>query len=152
MVMIDLDDFKGLNDTMGHQTGDKALVALAKILRVHTRQTDTVARLGGDEFVILMPNTKAIDCESLCHSLCQSISKNLTAEFSYSMSASIGFMTAEHWMDSADDILAIADHALYRAKSFGKNCVVRGYTAYFTIDKPDGPRTTQIGLPSSSQY
>jgi diguanylate cyclase (GGDEF)-like protein len=127
LALIDLDGFKGLNDSMGHKAGDAALVLLSSILHTQTRQTDTIARLGGDEFVILMPNTKAMDSDTLCHSLCLTISTKMTEKISYPITASIGVVTIEHWTEVSGDILAIADRALYRAKSSGKGCVVREY-------------------------
>ena len=126
LAMIDLDGFKGLNDSKGHKEGDSALILLADILRNQIRQTDTIARLGGDEFVVLMPNTQASDCHALCHLLCQTIRTTLTAHFSYPISASIGFTTVENQAEARIDILSVADKALYRAKAAGKGCVVRG--------------------------
>lgn len=125
LAVLDLDGFKGLNDTMGHKAGDKALVLLADILRNQIRQTDTIARLGGDEFVVLMPNTQASDCHALCHLLCQTIRTRLTGALSYPISASIGFTTVENPTEMPIDMLSVADKALYRAKSAGKGCVVR---------------------------
>jgi|GEM_PF-5276144 len=127
LAVLDLDGFKGLNDSMGHKTGDKALILLADILRNQIRQTDTIARLGGDEFVVLMPNTQASDCHALCHLLCHTIRTRITESFSYPLSASIGFTTVEHPAEASIDILSVADKALYRAKASGKGCVVRGY-------------------------
>jgi diguanylate cyclase (GGDEF)-like protein len=136
VALIDLDGFKGLNDSKGHKAGDDALVLLANILRSHTRQSDTIARLGGDEFVILMPNTKALDCDALCHSLCHIIGTSMTEKISYPVTASIGYTTIEHWTDTSDDILSIADRAMYQAKSIGKGCVVRGYALTQTPIRP----------------
>jgi diguanylate cyclase (GGDEF)-like protein len=127
LAMIDLDGFKSLNDTMGHQAGDKALTIVADILCNQMRKTDTTARLGGDEFVILMPNTQASDCHALCHVLCHTICTRLTEAFSYPLSASIGFTTIENSTEASTDILSVADKALRQAKALGKNCVVREY-------------------------
>lgn len=127
LALIDLDGFKGLNDSMGHKAGDKALILLATILRDETRQSDTIARLGGDEFVVLMPNTKASDCEILCQSLCHVIDKRMIEELSYSITASIGFTTIEQLTNCSNDILSTADKAMYKAKSTGKGRVVKGY-------------------------
>lgn len=126
LALIDLDGFKGLNDSMGHHAGDKALTLLADILREHTRQSDTISRIGGDEFVVLMPNTQAPDCDTLCQILCHKISKRMT-EHSFPITASIGYTTIEHWTKISKDILTIADKAMYEAKSNGKGRVVRGY-------------------------
>lgn len=127
LAMLDLDGFKGLNDSMGHKAGDEALILLANILRDQLRQTDVIARLGGDEFVVLMPNTKASDCHALCRLLCHTIRTRLTEVFSYPISASIGFVTSGSPVGNSVDILSCADSALYRAKALGKGCVVRGY-------------------------
>jgi len=132
LAVIDLDGFKGLNDTMGHKAGDKALLLLSSILRSQIRQTDTIARLGGDEFVVLMPNTQATDCYALCHLLCQTIRLRLTEEFSYPLSASVGFTTSENSTKISLDMLSVADKALYRAKALGKACVVKGYLEELT--------------------
>lgn len=127
VAVIDLDGFKGLNDSMGHQAGDEALNLLADILRNNTRQTDMLARPGGDEFVVVMPNTRAADCNALCHLFCQKIAMRMLDVFSYPITASIGFTTIENPNTTANDILAIADRAMYQAKLLGKNGVVRGY-------------------------
>jgi len=132
LALLDLDGFKGLNDTMGHKAGDQALIVLADILRSQTRQTDTIARLGGDEFVVLMPNTHASDCHTLCDLLCQTIRTRLTEVISYPLSASIGFTTNENSPGMSADILSTADKALYRAKALGKGCVARGYADELT--------------------
>lgn len=127
VALIDLDGFKGLNDLMGHKTGDEALILLADILRTQTRQSDTIARLGGDEFVILMPNTQAADCNTLCQALCHKIGVGMAERFSCPITASIGYTTVEHAAEVPHDVLMIADKAMYQAKSIGKGCVVRGY-------------------------
>jgi diguanylate cyclase (GGDEF)-like protein len=131
LVALDLDGFKGLNDSMGHKAGDKALTLFADILRNQIRQTDTIARVGGDEFVVLMPNTEASDCHVLCHLLCHTIRTRLTEAFSYPLSASIGFATSENANGISVDMLSVVDRALYRAKALGKGCVVRGYAEEF---------------------
>ena len=127
VVLLDLDGFKGLNDSKGHKAGDAALVLLADILRNHTRQTDTIARLGGDEFVILMPNMAAIDCNALCHLLCHTIGTKMNELISYPVTASIGFIAIENSNEVTSDILTVADRAMYQAKATGKGCVARGY-------------------------
>lgn len=129
LALIDLDGFKALNDSMGHQAGDMALTLLGEILRAHTRQSDTVARIGGDEFVILMPNTQATDCDTLCQLLCQKIRHSMD-EISFAITASIGYTTIERSSEISNDVLTIADRAMYEAKSNGKGRVVRGYAIH----------------------
>ncbi len=139
VALIDLDGFKGLNDSLGHDAGDKALILLADVLKAHTRQSDTIARIGGDEFVILMPNTQASDCDILCQLLCNKIS-NCMKDVSFSITASIGYTTIERSATLSKDILSIADKAMYEAKSNGKGQVVRGYSPtdnYLTEEYPE---------------
>lgn len=127
VALIDLDGFKKLNDSMGHEAGDKALTLMAQILRNQTRQSDTIARLGGDEFVIIMPNTHAADCEKLCQALCHQVDARMRDVLSFPITASIGYTTIDYSDDVSNDVLIIADKAMYQAKSLGKGCVVRGY-------------------------
>jgi diguanylate cyclase (GGDEF)-like protein len=127
LAVLDLDGFKGLNDSKGHKAGDEALILLSCVLRNLFRQTDTICRLGGDEFAVLMPNTEAADCHALCLLLCHTIQTRLTEAFSCQISASIGFTTSENPNKISVDMLTVADKALYQAKALGKNCVARGY-------------------------
>jgi diguanylate cyclase (GGDEF)-like protein len=126
LVLIDLDGFKGVNDTMGHQAGDKALILMADVLITHTRKSDMVFRIGGDEFVILMPNTEVDDCERICTGLCKLIADSMRNS-SYQITASIGYTTIDHPPALSVDVLTIADKAMYQAKAGGKSRVVRGY-------------------------
>jgi len=126
LVLIDLDGFKGVNDTMGHQAGDMALVLMAEILLSHTRKSDLVFRIGGDEFVVLMPNTEVDDCERICTGLCKLIADRMS-NASYAITASIGYTTIDRTPAPSVDVLTIADKAMYQAKTSGKSRVVRGY-------------------------
>lgn len=125
LVLIDLDGFKEVNDTKGHREGDNALILLANILRINTRNSDLVFRIGGDEFVILMPNTEVADCNKLCDNLCATIAHEMLRS-SFKITASIGYTTVENPPHISVDILTIADKAMYAAKTSGKSRVVRG--------------------------
>ena len=125
LVLIDLDGFKGVNDTMGHMEGDNALVLLADILRRNTRKSDMIFRIGGDEFVVLMPNTEVGDCKKLCDGFCKTIAEDMQ-NASYAITASIGYTTVEQEPQLSIDILTLADRAMYEAKAGGKSRVVRG--------------------------
>jgi diguanylate cyclase (GGDEF)-like protein len=107
LAALDLDGFKGLNDTKGHKAGDEALILLSGVLRNQLRQTDTICRVGGDEFVVLMPNTEASDCHALCQLLCQTIRLKLTEAFAYPLSVSIGFTTSANSTVNSIDLLSI---------------------------------------------
>jgi len=122
--MLDLDDFKQLNDRLGHAAGDRALVHVANILRTALRPQDTIARYGGEEFVVLLPETSpeaaraAINRarEALVAAPLESNGRKLDLAFSAGIAACIGDQTF-------DTLLARADSALYTAKRGGKNQV-----------------------------
>jgi len=123
LALIDLDNFKQLNDAKGHLGGDAALQVLATVLREQTRQSDTVGRLGGDEFAMLMPSMNAQDCEALCEKLVDDIAKRMS-QAGFAVTASIGYASFTQAPESGDHALQRADKALYKAKSKGKCCVV----------------------------
>ena len=126
LLFIDLDNFKRVNDSLGHQSGDALLVAAAKRLTACVRPSDTVARLGGDEFVILLDQlTSEATAEAIL--LAQKILKQFEHPFSlggkdYFVSVSVGIALADgaEKMPDGDTLLRDADVAMYRAKSGGK--------------------------------
>ena len=112
-AMIDVDDFKAINDTRGHAGGDEALIAIANVLRECTREIDTPARLGGDEFTLILPRTERDSA--------QAVMERVTARLrSYGLSASIGVAFTRAGSDS-DALMRDADDAVYAAKAAGKN-------------------------------
>ncbi|MFG2309877.1 aminotransferase class I/II-fold pyridoxal phosphate-dependent enzyme [Streptomyces sp. NPDC048566] len=121
LLFIDLDDFKVVNDTSGHSTGDQLLTAVAERLSATLRRSDTAARLGGDEFAVLMEGAKQpLDAELLAAQVIQALSRPFTLpEGSVSVSASVGVATARDSAD-AEELLGHADLALYAAKAAGK--------------------------------
>ncbi|MHA3976933.1 putative bifunctional diguanylate cyclase/phosphodiesterase [Halovulum sp. GXIMD14794] len=130
-LLIDLDRFKLVNDTLGHEAGDELLVHVASILQSHTREEDFVARMGGDEFAILTNLTRsAVDVSRMADGILEAA----TAPFrhrghSISFGASIGVALATTGMEEPERILANADMALYRAKAAG-----RARWSFFTED------------------
>ncbi|MEU4464770.1 EAL domain-containing protein [Streptomyces sp. NPDC024017] len=121
LLFVDLDDFKTVNDTLGHSVGDHLLRAVAERLAAVLRRTDTAARLGGDEFAVLMEDAKEpLDGELLAAQLIQTLSRPFQlAGASVRVSASVGIATARDSTD-AQELLALADVALYAAKAAGK--------------------------------
>lgn len=123
ICLIDLDNFKPINDQFGHQVGDKVLVMLAKILNEQLREHGTLARLGGDEFVLMLTNlSKLEEVETfmlrLQHALVQPL---LIEEHRITLSASIGISLYPQHDEELDGLLRHADHAMYLAKQYGKN-------------------------------
>ncbi|MFF8839367.1 aminotransferase class I/II-fold pyridoxal phosphate-dependent enzyme [Streptomyces sp. NPDC015130] len=121
MLFVDLDDFKVVNDTMGHSVGDELLVAVARRLTSVLRLTDTAARLGGDEFAVLIEGAREpSDAETLAAEIVHTLSQpfHLT-DGAVSVSTSVGIATV---LDSAhaEELLGHADLALYAAKAAGK--------------------------------
>ena len=125
VLLIDIDDFKRLNDQLGHAAGDELLVRLAEILNDNVRDSDLVARYGGEEFVILAPNTDQPGATLLAEKVRQGVD---SASFIMDdtmrltkMTVSIGVNT---YIGNRKDFFQGADEALYRAKAEGKNCVM----------------------------
>lgn len=131
LLFIDLDGFKALNDTHGHDAGDALLTALGLRLKNRFRATDCCARIGGDEFVILLDSVKD---EAMTQCIAESILELLSAplpwgEHQLQVSASIGIALYPQDGDSADELLSRADDAMYDAKGGGKGRICRLATA-----------------------
>ena len=119
IAYVDVDDFKQINDRLGHNTGDDVLRAVARTLRAATRRIDVVARLGGDEFGILMPDTDPAQAEVAIGKL-QSLLDAAMAEGGWPVTLSIGVTTFLTAPPSADAALAIADSRMYEVKREAK--------------------------------
>ena len=123
--MFDIDHFKQVNDTYGHQTGDDVLCGLAKILTEKNRVYDAVGRLGGEEFLVITPMKAGKNWISVYDRLCAKIAESeiTTRSGMLSITVSIGVVCAG--VDSTvDEILEATDKAMYRAKNEGRNRVV----------------------------
>jgi diguanylate cyclase (GGDEF)-like protein/PAS domain S-box-containing protein len=127
VLFLDLDDFKVVNDGLGHAWGDDLLVEVADRLRRCVRPSDTVARLGGDEFVMVCELERATDVSVLCDRVASVLSEPFQVDGrSHTMSASIGVVVADA-THSPVELLRDADVAMYRSKGEG-----RGRTTIFT--------------------
>jgi diguanylate cyclase (GGDEF)-like protein/PAS domain S-box-containing protein len=119
VIMTDIDHFKRVNDTLGHQAGDTALIAFERSLERGVRQGDTVVRMGGEEFLIILPG------QGLSNAFKTAARLREAAPFGIDglrLTASFGVAEALA-EETIDDLLARADAALYRAKAEGRNCV-----------------------------
>lgn len=125
LAMLDLDDFKSVNDDYGHAAGDRVLCALANVLEKRLRRTDLIARYGGDEFVLVLPNTRPDDARRILEELAEAFSRLVhTADGRrFSSTLSCGIASFPYWPD-ASQLTAAADRALYEAKRQGRNRVV----------------------------
>jgi diguanylate cyclase (GGDEF)-like protein len=126
-VMIDLDGYKRLNDTYGHQTGDQLLILAARAITANLRRMDVAARYGGDEFVLLLPRASSHDAQTVVSRIrddFQSASVALLGEpGGVTMSIGIASVKSESVVNT-DQLIGRADAALYRAKDEGRNRIV----------------------------
>jgi len=123
LMYMDLDNFKVINDTHGHQTGDAVLRLVADAMRSSVRQADVVGRLGGDEFAVLMPETDAQLADAAAKRLIASLRNVFKG--TPNVTASIGVVSCTATDASTDDLLRRADQAMYDAKKSGKDRVVQ---------------------------
>jgi len=125
IIMADLDDFKSVNDTFGHNAGDQVLQAFATLLRENSRQEDLAARFGGEEFIMMLPGTGAEEAAVLGERLRRHWKEMTSPGISIRVTASFG-VAAYQPGDTVDGFIERADQALYDAKTMGKNQVVVG--------------------------
>lgn len=125
MLVVDIDDFKQLNDSFGHAAGDEFLKQIARILKETARETDLVARYGGEEFVIVAPDTCLDGAVVLAEKVCIAIAEaSFIVDDSMRPRRATVSIGVSEFRDSQTDLFNSADAALYEAKSAGKNCVI----------------------------
>jgi diguanylate cyclase (GGDEF)-like protein len=123
VLMLDLDHFKRINDTCGHEAGDQALRAFASLCRQLLRETDTMGRIGGEEFAVLLPETSSDAALPLAERLCDAVTRLRPKGVHAPMTVSIGVSGVNADEASIEPALARADAALYQAKRNGRNRV-----------------------------
>ncbi|HET7054461.1 MAG TPA: diguanylate cyclase [Solirubrobacterales bacterium] len=124
VLMLDLDNFKQVNDTLGHPTGDRVIADIAGVLRGRMRSTDVVARLGGDEFAVALPRCELDEAEELADAIGKAIRMYTPpGEAAPPITASIGVATFGPRTESYDAVLSAADTAMYEAKRAGRDTV-----------------------------
>lgn len=128
VVYLDIDNFKNINDSLGHHVGDQLLQKMAQRIKNSTREEDTTARIGGDEFIILMPEIdKAKDATILCQRILNQLTEPISlAGKEYFINISMGITIFPDDGTSPEDLVKNADIAMYRVKETGKN----GYQLY----------------------
>jgi diguanylate cyclase (GGDEF)-like protein len=125
VAIVDLDHFKRINDTLGHQAGDEVLRVAARRLAASVRSTDAVGRYGGEEFLVILRNVH----ERIGLDRCEIIRANLSGQpigfqgISVNVTGSIGLACTKAGAADEENLIASADSALYEAKAKGRNCV-----------------------------
>ncbi len=137
LIMLDIDFFKRVNDQWGHETGNRALVHLAKLLQKIIRKLDIPCRYGGEEFAVILPDTTLSACLPVAERIRQGIASaplNIDGQ-PLSMTVSLGIATyTDNIKKSVEELVEQADHYLYQAKKNGRNRVCH----------PDLPETTIV--------
>lgn len=125
LILIDIDNFKHLNDTYGHLSGDKVLIEIANIMKAQTRETDIVARYGGEEFVIVVSESNKQGAVRIAERIRKTISEHkfILQEKEVPVTVSIGVSAYNQDGETKTEIISKADQALYKAKTTGKNKV-----------------------------
>ena len=128
LVMLDLDDFKILNDALGHPAGDRALREFATLVAGGARATDLAARFGGEEFAVILPHTDSSMAARVAERILAAVRDHVflsdTDPSRLTASAGVAMFPSEVPVDSAEALVTAADRALYRAKTRGKDRVV----------------------------
>ena len=122
-LMLDMDHFKAINDTYGHQAGDQVLRQVGGVISASFRQADVYGRLGGEEFAVLLPNTTLETAQGIAEQLITAIA-GLASEPVQGLTASLGVATTRNPDQDLHSLMNSADKALYRAKAMGRNQVV----------------------------
>lgn len=128
LLMLDLDHFKAVNDTYGHEMGNRVLQSLARLLHQLVRDTDVVARYGGEEFAVVCPETSLDDAAQLAERIRETLARQVRFEGCPQLvvSVSIGVSsTTDPAVNCVSDLINRADHALYLGKRAGRNRVIR---------------------------
>lgn len=123
VIMLDIDHFKEVNDTYGHDVGDKVLVAISKILSEHIRETDILGRWGGEEFLIICPHTSSAEAYDLAEKLRTSIERCPIDVIGHK-SCSFGVSVLDMGDEGYKEVVKRSDEALYTAKKSGRNRVI----------------------------
>jgi diguanylate cyclase (GGDEF)-like protein len=125
MLMLDLDDFKQINDNYGHVAGDKILIFISNILKQTLREGDKIFRYGGEEFIIILNRTDNIFCSKIANRILELIRANNLIYKGETLHATASIGTAVFIEgDTPDTFISRADKALYQAKKNGKNQIV----------------------------
>ncbi len=126
-IMLDLDNFKSVNDRFGHPFGDVVLKGVANIVKQQSRRADFVARYGGEEFVVILPNTDAVAAMNLARRIHAAVNRQTFLDGSSAVQVTSSLGISSHPADGVktpEELIDLADRALYSAKAKGRNRIV----------------------------
>ncbi|MCC6793127.1 MAG: GGDEF domain-containing protein [Thermomicrobiales bacterium] len=154
VALIDVDNFKTINDTLGHQSGDRVLRAVGSILTAACRGTDVAARYAGDEFMLLLPGLNEVHAGGVCERIAQEVRRindDLDLAQGVRVSLSVGVAVTHGCQRSVAQTVAIADAAMYDAKEGGKNRIVVVNADTLVISETHEPARTPDQLMAESR-
>ena len=129
IVLLDVDHFKDVNDSYGHQKGDEILVTFASVLKKFCRANDTAARYGGEEFLMILPQSNAQGAFKIAERVREEIMKmsfvGNDSKFSVTTSCGVAELNRDY-MKNTDQLINVADNAMYEAKNSGRNKTIIG--------------------------
>ena len=128
-IMVDLDHFKEINDTLGHRAGDRVLEEFGRVLTISARETDLVARYGGDEFILVLPHTDSQQASMVAERIRRgargrTFATEEPAALKLQVSCGVATFPANPHIRCEEDLVRVADEALYAAKNAGRNRIV----------------------------
>lgn len=138
IILMDIDDFKAVNDVYGHQAGDQILIEFSQRLKENLREYDTLARYGGEEFILLLPNTELVIAQKIADKLRRVIAAPvflINKKTNITITASFGLAVGQGEMLDWEQLMSQADTALYQAKRDGKNKVVTHVGDVINLDQ-----------------
>jgi len=147
LIILDIDDFRYVNNNLGHVEGDKVLVAFSEFLSRNIREVDSLVRYGGDEFIILMPNTDEDGTIELAHRIIDNLNGNEVAN--HTLSCSMGYAVFPEDGKSTESLVSQADSLLYQAKKAGKSSIG---TRQKTAKKMEIPSSVIIGRDDEANW
>jgi diguanylate cyclase (GGDEF)-like protein len=129
LLIMDLDNFKVINDTFGHAAGDEMIREMGNIIRTGFRKTDIAGRIGGEEFAVVLKNASLEEAKKIAEQFRETVSRRKVIygkqEIGYTVSIGVAAIGSNNDdINNIEDILKMADDALYKAKAKGRNCVV----------------------------
>lgn len=128
LAMIDIDKFKAVNDTHGHDVGDLVIIELCKEVKKTIRDSDIFARFGGEEFILMFPNTNLENALIICEKIRTNVEKIILNDIKFTISIGLAdFKTqTDNIQESIEEVIKVSDNGLYKAKENGRNRIEQG--------------------------